>query len=216
MTGWIKKSFAAEGVTEWKPGHNLELLEKRFGNSGAVVLMLDVSGSMRMKSAGRTNLERAVSGCERFIEEAIAGDYDVGLILWNQAVAAQVSPTGDGRAARKLLSRASGYTGGNDVVPGLELAESMLFDLDVKDRVIAVFGDGDLGPHAAHARTLSGRVGSRGIRILTLGLGDTSAAEMAGIETENASGSPHAATTETLSDDIHGLARRMTARRSRR
>ena len=214
MSGWMKKVFSAEGVTEFRPGPHLDLLKKRFGQSGAVMLLLDVSGSMTARSGRKSHLDLAVAGCRGFIDDAIGGGYDAGLIFWSHDVQAHVPPSEDGNAARALLKRASHYGGGTNVLPALRLAGEVLLELDVSDRVIAVFGDGDLGNDAA-AKQCAAQLAARGIRIVTLGLGDASAQALAVISTETAQTVPRGTTSSTMSADIQGLARGLIARKKR-
>ena len=68
--GWTRKSFSSDGVTEYPVGPNFERLRSRFG--GAVILALDVSGSMQGDRIGK-----AVNGCGRFIDEAVEAGYRV-------------------------------------------------------------------------------------------------------------------------------------------
>ena len=210
----MKKVFSAEGVTEWKPGPHLDLLTKRFGQSGAVMLLLDVSGSMAARSGFRTHLSLAVDGCGGFIDDAIGGGYHAGLVFWSHDVQAHVLPSEDGNSARSLLKRAGAYGGGTNVLPALRLAGELLLDIDVSDRVIAVFGDGDLGDAKA-AKECAAELASQGIRIVTLGLGDASAEALAEISTETADTAPRGTTSSTMSADIQGLARGLIGRKKR-
>ena len=74
---------------------------------------------------------------------------------------------------------------------------------DAGDRVLAIFGDGDLGNRQA-AETKAAELIADDIRILTCGLGDGSAQELASISTEKAA--PRTATSETLADSIASMA----------
>ncbi|KTR87523.1 hypothetical protein NS220_17695 [Microbacterium testaceum] len=214
MTGWMKKSFSAEGVTEWPPGPRLAEVTERFRSGGAVVLLLDVSGSMTYTDGdGVTNLERAVRGCESFIDEAIDGGYQTGLVLWSHDVQATAAPSFDPSTARARLAAAGGYGGGTNVFPALAEAGRMLMQLDVDDRVIAVFGDGDLGPREREAVALSRSLAAQGVRIITLGLGSQSAEALSVIATDE---TPTAtASSTTLSSDIHRMAVGIVARQHR-
>lgn len=215
MNGWMKKTFTAEGVTEWPPGPCIEELVKHFGQSGAVMLLLDVSSSMLAKlSDGSSRIEQAKIGCRGFIDEAAAGGYGIGLMLWSHAVEDVAIPSEDGATARLLLSQAR-PRGGTDVVPALAHAGKILMQADVDDRVIAIFGDGDLGA-VAEAKQEAARWASKGIRIITLGLGDKSAKALGVISTESDDLAPRAATDTTLVQDIRSMASGlMTPRRKR-
>ena len=97
--GWIRKAFTSDGVTEYPVGPSFQRLRSRFG--GAVVLALDVSGSMH-----GDRIANAAKGCQRFIDEAVAGGYQVGLILWHHDVEGYVAPAIDPKGAHGLLKRA--------------------------------------------------------------------------------------------------------------
>lgn len=196
MAGWTKKSFHAEPVTEYRTGPNLGRLQASL--SGVVILALDVSGSM----AG-DRIEQAQKGCRTFIDEAVADGYSVGVILWHHAVNASSDPGRSPRPAIELIKGAQ-VGGGNDIVPCLEAAHQTLMEHPAADRVLAIFGDGDLGSRdraIASARLLA----ADGIRIITCGLGDSSAAQLAVISTES-TGAPRAATAETIADSIASMA----------
>ncbi len=210
MSTWMKKTITAESVTEFPTGPHLGLLEKRFGSSGAVMLLLDVSYSMDASvSSGRTRLDAARDGCAGFLREAVAGGYETGLILWSHKIEGSEPPSTDGLAALKLLGRAE-PTGATELAPALELAGKMLMSRDVQDRVIAVFSDGSLGDET-EAKASSVRLAQQGIRILALGLGETSAKSLSSISTEEAGAG--AASAATMSDDIRGLARGLSMKR---
>lgn len=215
MSMWMKKIISAEGVTEYLPGPHLDLLEARFGGSGAVMLLLDVSGSMSIREGGtgklgKRRLELAQQGCAAFLEDAVGGGYAAGLLLWNHEVESSVAPDADGKAALRLLNRAQA-TGGTNIGPALELAGKQLLALDVQDRVIAVFGDGELGIDAKTARQMAAGLAAQGIRIITLGLGEASAKSLSVIATDASEAS--ATTTSTMSSDIQGLARGLSRKK---
>lgn len=199
--GWIRKSFTSDGVTEYPVGPSFEKLRARFG--GAVVLALDVSGSMQ-----GDRIAKAVTGCLRFVDEAVAGGYQVGVILWHHGVEDHVAPAMDPGAAHGLLKRAAA-AGGNDAVPFLALAHLELMAIDAGDRVVAIFGDGDLGDRH-RAETKAAELVRDNIRILTCGLGEGTARELATISTETAV--PRVATPETLADSIAEMAQGLTRR----
>lgn len=194
--GWTRKSFSSDGVTEYPVGPHFQRLRSRFG--GAVILALDVSGSMQGDRIGK-----AVKGCQRFIDEAAEAGYRVGLILWHHDVAADVPPEADPTAARALLKRAADSSGGTNVLACLGLAHRQLMAMDAGDRVLAIFGDGDLGNRQA-AEAKAAELIEDNIRILTCGLGEGSAQELASISTEKAA--PRTATSENLADSIASMA----------
>src|SRR5258708_18437231 len=105
MADWIRRPFSSPGLTQIPPGRHLRALQDRFGG-GAVMLCIDVSGSMD----GRP-IREAVRGAMRFVDEAVAARYRVGVLLWNTDVAALAEPTQDGQGARRLLERTTSPSG---------------------------------------------------------------------------------------------------------
>jgi Mg-chelatase subunit ChlD len=193
--GWTRKAFTSDGVTEHPTGPNFARLRDSFG--GAVVLALDVSGSM----AG-DRIVKAVNGCRRFIEEAVAASYQVGVILWHHDVESHTAPDSNPKKAYELLDRAVA-AGGNEAVPFLTLAHRLLMTVDAGDRVVAIFGDGDLGDRR-RAEAKASQLIDDNIRILTCGLGEGSAQELAAISTEQSA--PRTATASNLADSIAAMA----------
>lgn len=203
MSTWMKKVIEAEGVTEYRPGPHLDKLEERFGGSGAVMLLLDVSGSMT------GDMDAAIEGSLGFVADAEGGGYQVGAALWDTGVVDSVAPSAKTKAAVEMLKKARAR-GGTNVTPALTMAGNELMKIDVKDRVIAVFGDGDLG-NTETAIAESKRLAALGIRIITLGLGASSAAALSKISTE--AEHTESASSVTLSEDIRGLARGLVRKR---
>ncbi len=199
--GWTRKSFSSDGVTEHPVGPHFQRLRSRFG--GAVILALDVSGSMQ-----GDRIKKAVKGCQRFIDEAVDAGYQVGVILWHHDVEGVEPPGSSPKAAQSLLSRAVA-AGGNNAVPFLTLAHRQLMAIDVGDRVVAIFGDGDLGDRRT-AESKAAELTSDNIRILTCGLGEGSAQELAAISTETVA--PRTATSENLADSIASMAQGLIRR----
>ena len=147
MATWTKKRFGGHPVTESPPGENLELLQASL--SGSVILALDVSGSMYGE-----RLAEAKTGCARFIDEAVEDGYSVGMLLWDHDVVGRSPLERSPRSARELLDSAQ-VRGNNDIVPCLAEAHKMLMERPAGDRVLAIFGDGDLGPVDAAKRAAS-------------------------------------------------------------
>ncbi|TIC84347.1 vWA domain-containing protein [Nocardioides sp. GY 10127] len=145
--------------------------------AGAVVLALDVSGSMH----GHL-LRQAQHGSERFLREATEGGYLAGLLLWSGDVEGESAPAAEPDPALRLLATATAG-GMTDVVPCLERAHALLAAAPARDRVLAIFCDGDLGP-LEPAQQAAARLTDAGIRILTCGLGRRSAESLAAISTE--------------------------------
>src|ERR1700733_4201367 len=138
MAEWIRRRFSAPGLTQIPTGPHVGALQGRFG--GTVMLCIDVSGSMH----GMPIVE-AIRGARQFIDEAVSAHYRVGVMLWNQRVEAACEPTADGREALDLLEPANRAWGGNDLLVALVHCHQIL-DRFTGDRVVALFGDGDLTP----------------------------------------------------------------------
>ncbi len=191
---WIKKTYDAVGLTQYPVGKHLAALQNRFG--GSVVLCLDVSGSMC------PHLPQAKDGCRRFVAEAVAASYSVAGLLWDHGVVGCTELARDRHAVDKLFADASSQ-GGTDVVPALQESERILAGR-TGDRVIAVFGDGDLGDRTRALHEAS-RLAGQGIRVITCGLGDSSAEELNAISTE-ADRAPRVAQQGNIADAIAGMA----------
>lgn len=206
MGTWMRRVFSSEGATECPPGPNLERLRKKFQRGGAVYFCLDVSYSM----AG--NIPAAVRGGESFLEVAHRGGYSTGVVLWHGRVAKMTALSRDIRSALEVL-RSAKAGGGTDVLPALEAASKELLQSSEEDKVIAVFGDGDLGRNREEAVSLSRDLASQGIRIITMGLGSSSADALSDIATENYDGETNVATSNTLAEDISGMSRGLRRRK---
>jgi uncharacterized protein with von Willebrand factor type A (vWA) domain len=180
MADWIRRPFCSPGLTQIPPGRHLHALQDRFGG-GTVMLCIDVSGSMD----GRPILE-AVRGARTFVDEAVEARYRVGVLLWNTDVAALAEPTEDGKAARRLLERTSRASGGNNLLRPLENCHQILdqFKDHGQDRVVAIFGDGDLGPRERVLAKVA-QMKAEDIRFVTRGLGGVAAKEFAMVSSED-------------------------------
>lgn len=192
---WIRRSFESAGVTQIPTGGYLPKLQRRFGG-GTVVLMIDVSGSMH----GRP-IEEAVRGARTFVREAVEANYEVGIVLWNVTVVAACQPTADGSDALAILGQANAG-GGNDLIGPLIHCHDML-DRFEGDRVVALFGDGDLTPKAPVLERVA-VMKSENIRFVTRGLGPQAAQEFGEISDETIE-SVRIDTVEDLADSIAGM-----------
>ena len=197
MTDWIRRPFGAAGLTQIPPGPHLAALQGRFG--GTVMLCIDVSGSMD----GAPILE-AVRGAEEFVSEAVAARYQVGVMLWNTSVVALAEPTADGIAARQVLAPVRRAAGGNDLIGPLERCHQVLGRF-TGDRVVALFGDGDLTPKQRVLAKVA-QMKAENIRFVTRGLGTLAAREFGEISSEEAS-SAEVRRVEDLATGIAGMAK---------
>jgi Mg-chelatase subunit ChlD len=174
VSDWIRRSFDAVGVTQYKPGKHLAALQEP--HLGKVILCIDVSSSMSGKP-----LQEAVRGAREFVAQAVDARYRVGLILWNGSVAVSVPLSADPAPVLAALERAYA-SGRTNVTPTLRAGITALGSL-TGDRVLAVFGDGDIGPVAA-AVAAAREAAALGIRIIVRGLGSHAAASLSQIATE--------------------------------
>lgn len=190
---WIRRSFTAPGLTQIPPGPHLRAVQERFG--GTVMLCIDVSGSMT-----GAPLVQAVAGARQFVTEAVAAHYKIGVILWDDGVAAVAEPTSDGLAATGVLD-AAWIRGGTNLLPGLIQCHQVL-DGFTGDRVVALFGDGDLGPQRDEVLARVARMKAENIRFVTRGLGSYAARVFGEISDED----PASATIADVSDLAAGIA----------
>ncbi|KDN22108.1 vWA domain-containing protein [Amycolatopsis rifamycinica] len=161
MSEWVRKRFEGAGLTQSPPGPHFAALRAKYRST--VLLCLDVSGSM----AG-PRLTEAIAGGEQFLAEAFAARYDCGLVLWNHEIAEYVPPGASQAALTDRLGEAFSH-GGTNLVPTLEVAGRDLAPLP-GDRVLCVFGDGDVGD-PARAKELARGLCASGVRIIVRGLG---------------------------------------------
>jgi Mg-chelatase subunit ChlD len=180
MADWIRRPFSSPGLTQIPPGRHLRALQDRFGG-GTVMLCIDVSGSMD----GRPIIE-AVRGARTFVDEAVEARYRVGVLLWNTDVAALAEPTQDGQAARRLLDRTNRASGGNNLLRPLEKCHQILdqFKDGGQDRVVAIFGDGDIHPRERVLAKVA-QMKAEDIRFVTRGLGGGAARQFAMVSSED-------------------------------
>jgi von Willebrand factor type A domain len=198
MASWIRRAFSAPGLTQIPPGPRLPALQGRFG--GTVMLCIDVSGSM-----SGSPLAEAVHGARQFVIDAVTAHYQVGVILWDHGVAAAAEPTPDGLTATQVLDAAR-IRGGTNLLPGLVHCHDVLGGF-TGDRVVALFGDGDLGPERDEVLARVARMKAENIRFVTRGLGPYAAREFGEISDEEAS----SATIDDVSSLADGIANMVTA-----
>ncbi|MFC3966173.1 vWA domain-containing protein [Nocardia jiangsuensis] len=197
MSTWLRRDFGSAGLTQYPVGAYLGKIQENFG--GVVVLCIDVSGSMSGKP-----LAGAVRGAKKFAEDAIGAYYEVGVILWHHSIAASIEPGRELAPVLRFLDAAAGC-GGTDINDALDAAHGLLGRRSRRtDRVVAIFGDGDLGDRG-RAVAKSAVMRAEDIRILTLGLGDAAARALDEISTE-VNEQPRTATPHTISTQIAALA----------
>jgi hypothetical protein len=147
-----------------------------------------------------TPLAEAVRGARQFVAEAVAAHYKVGVILWDTGVADLAEPASDGLAATAVLDGAYIH-GGTNLLPALIRCHEVLDGL-TGDRVVALFGDGDLGPTPEVVRDRVARMKAENIRFVTRGLGSQAAREFGEISDEE----PSSAVIDDVSDLAGGIA----------
>ena len=202
MASWIRRTFAAPGLTQIPPGPHLGALQDRY--RGTVMLCIDVSGSMT-----GSPLAEAVRGARQFVAEAIAAHYKVGVILWDTDVAALAEPTPDGQAATMVLDSAR-IGGGTSLLRPLMRCHEIL-DGFTGDRVVAVFGDGDLGHPRELVLDRVAQMKSENIWFVTRGLGPSAAQEFGEISSEE----PQSAAIDDVADLAVGIADMATSLKPR-
>lgn len=210
MPDWIRRNYTGVGLTQYRPGRHLRALQEP--HLGRVILCIDVSGSMSLRENGRTMLAHAVAGAERFVADAVAHHYRVGLILWNHDVEHFVPVSSSAEPVLAALRRAP-ITGGNNIVPTLRLGIRELGDRG-GDRVMAIFGDGDIGPQQPAVK-VARQAAALGIRIIVRGLGEHAAAQLNLIATEQSdAGAPETVLTDgaDVERGIASMARSLTSR----
>ena len=172
MAAWTRRQFGAMGLTQSPAGPYLSSLQSRFG--GSVMLMIDVSGSMY-----GSRILQAAAGARAFVSEAVAAHYKVGVLLWNTGVVAVCAPATDGRAALDILDTLDYASGGNALDGPLNECHQILSE-SAGDRVVALFGDGDLSPKPKVLAKVA-EMKADNIRFVTRGLGEHAAREFAKI-----------------------------------
>lgn len=205
MASWMKRTFDAEGVTEFPAGPHLAELARHFRTTGAVVLCVDVSFSMK-----GAPLREAQRGGRGFIDDAADGGYELGVILWADHVEASAEPNVDASSARAVLDAAE-VSGATKLTPALKLAEKMLLRTATDDQVCVIFTDGELGD-TRHAKKTADRMREQGIRILTIGLGRAAVRGLDAIAGNGAS-ETREATAGSLADDLRGMATGLKTRK---
>lgn len=203
---WVRKNFDGVGLTQYPPGPHLDAVAAHY--SGAALLCLDVSGSM----FGRP-LSEATRGSREFIAEAHQADYEVGLVLWHHGIEAVEDIGASARSLDRALRRAEA-AGGNDFRPTLHHALRVLGER-TGDRVVCVFGDGDLGRHDLECTDLVARARALGIRFVVRGLGEQATRALSSVLTPyEGSGTQIISDVGGLSDGIASMARGLRAGRS--
>ena len=205
MADWIRRSFTSAGLTQIPPGPHLGALQGRYG--GTVMLCIDVSGSMD----GMPIME-AVRGAREFVAEAVAAHYKVGVMLWNTGVVALAEPSAEGTAASRLLDSVTGAAGGTSLLQPLQRCHQVLDDYS-GDRVVAIFGDGDLGPRDLVLAKVA-QMKAEDIRFVTRGLGPVAAQEFAQVSSEE-SPAVEVRQVEDLAAGIAGMAASLKSRGGR-
>ena len=159
------------------------------------MLCIDVSGSM-----DGAPILQAVRGARQFVAEAVAAHYKVGVMLWSDLVENVCEPAADGKAALALLAPVNHAQGGNDLFLALNYCHQVL-DRFTGDRVVALFGDGDLTPKAQVLVKVA-QMKAENIRFVTRGLGAAAAREFGEISDEE----PASASIGNVADLAEGIA----------
>jgi uncharacterized protein (DUF58 family) len=207
LTNWIRRTYDGIGPTQYPAGPYLRAVQEPY--IGKVFLCIDVSGSMSESAGGRTRLDHAVAGARQFVQEANGAGYDVGLILWDTGIHGFVPLSSTPEPVLDALDGA-GIGGGTNVTPALKRGTHELESL-TGDRVLAIFGDGDLGP-VKPAVAAAREAAARGIRIVVRGLGEQSARSLSQIATDAADNAV-IERTEKIEQGIAGMAKSVLSKR---
>jgi uncharacterized protein with von Willebrand factor type A (vWA) domain len=210
VTDWIRRNYDGIGPTQYPAGPHLAAVQEPY--LGKVLLCIDISGSMYAQEKGGRRFELAAAGARRFVAEAIEANYQVGLILWNHDVHCNVTLSRDPEQLLVVLdqTRPCGCT---DITPALRLGTEQLGGL-TGDRVLAIFGDGDIGPvDVALAAARDAK--ARGIRIVVRGLGTHAATQLSRIATD-ADDDPLIPASDAIEAGLASMARYLTIRRKKR
>jgi Mg-chelatase subunit ChlD len=197
MADWVRKTFDSHGLTQYNPGPYLARIQELA--SGSVILCIDISGSM-----SGSRIDEACKGARKFLAEAAANNYKVALLAWDTGVAEYHGFDVGLTSIDSILAQVLSIGGGTCIVPALKHCHKELAGLR-GDRVVAVFGDGDLGD-PSKAKAVADQMRADGIRIVTLGLGEGAASALDEISTENRV-TPRAVEETSISSGIAGLAR---------
>ena len=168
MSSWVRRNFDSIGLTQSPPGKYLAVIQRQYG--GTVLLCIAVSGSMRGEP-----LKQAVLGGEKFLKEAADAHYRCGLVLWSHVVSRYVTPDSPFKEVLGAL-RSARSSGGNHLVPTLLVAKELFAPLP-GDRVLCVFGDGDVG-NSPKVVPLARELCAMGVRIVVRGLGSGATAAL--------------------------------------
>jgi len=192
VADWIRRQFTSAGITQFPPGDYLPQVQGQFG--GAVMLMIDVSGSMYGQP-----IENAVIGARAFVREAVEAGYKVGVMLWHTTVVAVSEPDRDPAPALGILTQAA--AGGGNALDGPLFKCHDILNKFTGDRVVALFGDGDLTPKQLVLEKVA-VMKADNIRFVTRGLGATAAEEFGSISDED----PETARVESVDELASGIA----------
>jgi hypothetical protein len=145
-----------------------------------------------------------------FVDEAIEANYEVGVILWNTTVVSSSEISRNPGDAGNVLSSAHAG-GGNDLLEPLSKCHKLL-NAFAGDRVVAIFGDGDLTPKARVLEKVES-MKRENIRFVTRGLGPVAAREFGEVSSEEPSQSA-VLSVDKLADGIAGMAASLKPRAS--
>jgi Mg-chelatase subunit ChlD len=194
---WLRSSYVSTGLTQYPIGRYLSKVQEALG--GIVILCLDVSGSMSISD----RLPQAVEGCELFCAKALSLGYSIGMVLWHHGIAGSTHGFAREDSDAKRLLRSAIAEGGTNILPTLRYCEDLL-DGHTGDRVIAIFGDGDL-VDAQAAISEANRLIEKDIRVVTCGLGYESGQQLGVIDSAS-SETPRVADPADIAGAIAGMA----------
>ncbi|MFP4224750.1 MAG: VWA domain-containing protein [Phycisphaeraceae bacterium] len=176
-------SFGAGGWTNTRVDRilpvNCEIPDKAVLPSGALVLVIDRSGSMGqgVGATGRTQLELAAESAVLALNTLFPRDL-IGVIAFDSSagVVVEIQPADNPReVAKRIYSIQSG--GGTNIYAGLNLARKQLQGLEMQDaavRHVVLLSDGEsTEPMGGSYHELVRDMAISGISLSTVGVGDS-------------------------------------------
>ena len=149
-------------------------------NNGTVVLVVDVSGSMRANDVEPTRLDAAVSAMRTFLDK-LPKQYKVGLVAFSSEPEVLASPTKDRELVREALGYLTPEAGtaiGDGLQVGIKLVQSSLARAGVQHRpgqqlpaAIVLMSDGAQNRGFLQPLQAARNAKAAGIKVYTVALG---------------------------------------------
>lgn len=156
------------GKSAWQLKLQLATGKVTSARDRVVFLLFDTSGSM----ADQSKLDRARRGALGYFDEAVSREFDVGVIVFDDAARLVLAPQGGRQAISDTLANldAGGTT---DMAAAIRLAETELLKVK-RERVMCIITDGVPNDRAA-ALAAAENARLRGVDIMAIGTDDADA-----------------------------------------